>query len=79
MHHFEIVSPPGRVGSQARDLYAVVDPRMKKRRPASPPGGNSRGARTRSVDPASLSGALEMRPGKARKERVSKLLFNLIN
>ena len=50
----------------------MVDPRMKKRRPASPPG-QSRGARTRSVDPASLSGALEMRTGKARKERVGKL------
>jgi len=64
---------PGRVGSQARDLYAVVDPRMKKRRPSSP-GPGSRGARTRSVDPASLtSAALEMRSSKARKERDSRV------
>ena len=51
---FPKISPnAGRVGSQARDLYAVVDPRMKKRRPSSQEPG-SRGARTRSVDPASL-------------------------
>ena len=57
-----------------RDLYASVDPRTKKRRPPSSPGG--RGTRTRSADPASLLGplaSLELRTGKARADRDSRV------
>jgi hypothetical protein len=53
--------------SSPRDLYAVLDPRTKKKRPGS-------SVRTRSAEPASTVGGPELRPGKAgQPERDSRV------